>query len=374
MNRYFDYAATSPVDPEALEAYVHASTYYYGNAGSLHDAGTKASSLLEHCRNRLADLLQAESRGIAFTSGGTESNELGLSALMSAGEGNHLIICGGEHSSIHNIAERMKNRGVRVTKTPLLPNGQVDLDHLEKDLCDDTAVVALQHVNGEIGSIQPVEEAVRMAGEYGALIHCDCVQSFGKISLADLGSTVDSLAVSSHKVYGPKGVGAVYIRPELSFQPLTPNVNHENGVRPGTVDVPGVAAFVTAAEKAVTHLDTRAVYTQQLKAVFFEQLTAQGWQLVGDTRHQSVPIAGLMLQGWEGQWMMLEGSRKGYFFSTGTACRVNSQKPSYTLSAMGIGKEAAKSFIRISFSHEHSETDVLDLAHHLNPYLQQRVD
>ncbi|WP_027953255.1 IscS subfamily cysteine desulfurase [Halobacillus kuroshimensis] len=374
MNRYFDYAATSPMDPEALEAYVHAATHYYGNAESLHDAGTKASSLLEHCRKKLGELLHVPYEGIAFTSGGTESNELAVSALIKALNSQHLVISGGEHSSIHNLAERMKGQGIQVTIIPLHPNGQVDLTKLEKALYNGPAVVALHHVNGEIGSIQPVEEAVHTARKYGSLLHCDCVQSFGKISLSTIGSIVDSLSVSSHKVSGPKGTGAVYIRPDLSFQPLTPDVTHEKGVRPGTVDVPGAAGFVTAAEKAVKHLPARAAYHQHLKTSFLEELTPGRWQLAGETEHQPVPIIGLMLDHHQGQWMMLEGSRRGYFFSTGSACRVHTQQASYTLSAMGVKEEDAKSFIRISFSHHHSKTDILDLAHHLNLYLPREDD
>ncbi|WP_226585509.1 IscS subfamily cysteine desulfurase [Halobacillus litoralis] len=370
MGNYFDYAATCPIDSDALEAYVHASKEFYGNTSSLHDEGSKAASLLEHCREQLATLLNVDKEGLYFTSGGTESNEIAIYSLLSAKKGGHIIASHAEHSSVQNILNKLEREGYDVTRIPLTPSGKVNVKLVGEAVRRDTACIAVQHVNSDIGTIQPIEEIAALCRSQGILFHSDCVQSFGKIDLSKISSSVDSFSVSSHKVYGPKGIGAVYLNPSLSFNPRVPGTTHERGVRPGTLHLAGIAGFAVAAEKMAAKMDDHQSKIIQLKNVFFRAMTIKGWELIGDTSTNPIPITGLCLNEREGQWAMLEGNRRGFYFSTGSACSVQSHQPPVTLMAMGRKKEEADSFIRVSFSHKQTIKDVRALGVFLNSIIQ----
>ncbi|MGP4062761.1 IscS subfamily cysteine desulfurase [Halobacillus sp. H74] len=371
---YFDYAATCPIDDEALEAYVQASKEYYANSHSLHDEGTKAEKLLEHCRTELATALGVEMKGVYFTSGGTESNEIALYALVKAGEGRHLVISEAEHSSVYNVASKLQSEGYDVSWVPVSSKGEVDMARLQEEIRKDTVLVSVQHVNSDIGTIQPLREISQLCRKENVLFHSDCVQSFGKLDIKEVSPFVDSLSISSHKVYGPKGVGAVYIRPDLTFAPRIPGGSHEGGVRAGTVNVPGIAAFIVAAGKMVQRLQENQQRVLLLKENFFRriELSRNGWSLVGASKVNTIPIIGLCVHDFEGQWLMLEGNRKGYRFSTGSACQSRSEGTSATLHAMGITKEQARTFIRISFSHDQQEADILKFSGWLSNMIAER--
>ncbi|CDQ21470.1 cysteine desulfurase [Halobacillus karajensis] len=359
MKGYFDYAATCPIDKDALNAYVHAAQHYFANTQSLHDRGTQADDLLEHCREKVARLIGGNKEGIYFTSGGTESNELAIDALMKAGEGRNIITTEAEHSSVRNLLKLYEQEGCNIINVPLLKNGTVDTEVVRRVIDKDTIFVLIQHVNADIGSIQPIREISEICRQQGVLLHSDCVQSFGKVDVSEISPFVDSLSISSHKVYGPKGVGAVYICPSLSFLSRIPNGTHENGRRPGTVNIPGIAGFTVAAEKMIREIDNHQQIIFRLKKAFLKE---GEWEVVGEVDQQPVPILGILLPHMEGQWAMLEGNRQGYHFSTGSACREGKAEPSGTLSAMGYEWDEAKSFIRISFSHHQTEAEVKELA------------
>ncbi|KHE73051.1 IscS subfamily cysteine desulfurase [Halobacillus sp. BBL2006] len=373
MTTYFDYAATCPIDEEALEAYMKASKEFYGNTSSLHDAGTKAAKLLEHCRTSLANLMNVKSEGIYFTSGGTESNVIGIQALLDAHPGNHIIASAAEHSSIQHLLEKLEQEGYEISRVSLTPEGILDIKELESLIREETALVTIQHVNADIGTVQPIQRIHTLCKKWGSLFHSDCVQSFGKVDLASAAPYFDSFSISSHKVYGPKGVGAVYIRPSLSFQPLLPNVIHESGVRAGTVNTPGIAGFLVAADKSVASLEEHQSVIRKRKEYFMELLTEAAGELTVLGGLNEVPILGLCIKGMDGQWAMLEANRKGYAFSTGSACQVRSEGPPQTLLSMGFSEQNAKTFIRLSFSHLHSEEDVKGLADCLKQIMADQV-
>ncbi|MCA0972515.1 IscS subfamily cysteine desulfurase [Halobacillus litoralis] len=360
MEKYFDCAATTPMTEAALGAFTKAAREFYGNTSSVHDVGTKAHSLLEHSRETLAGLLGVEASGLFFTSGGTESNWLGMEAMMSAGGGNHLILSAAEHSSIRRVVEKKEREGWSVTRVPLTDGGMVDLKSLEEAITAETVVVSVQLVNSDIGTIQPLNEIHSLCKRHNLLLHSDFVQAFGKIDVREAASFVDSFSLSAHKIGGPKGVGALYIRPSLSFEPIFPSVTHESGVRPGTVNTPGVASFIVAADSTL-----REDGILDLKTTFLKQLR-EDFEVVGDVRHQSVPIVGLLVKGVPGQWMVLEGSRHGYAFSTGSACQSGMDGTLPTLDAMGMTEEDSEVFIRISFHPSHTKEDVIHLADCLN--------
>lgn len=371
MKGYFDYAATCPLDEDALHAYVHAASNYFANSSSLHDPGSKAKKLLEHCRRKMAGLFLVEEEGVFFTSGGTESNEIALHALLDASQGKHIVTTDAEHSSVRNLMKKYEKEGYVISKVPLTTKGIVDMEVFEQVVCEETAIVAIQHVNSDIGTLQPIRRISAICRERGVLLHSDCVQAFGKVNLSEVAPYVDSLSVSSHKVYGPKGVGAVYIRPTLSFLPKIPGSTHESGVRPGTINIPGIAGFVVAAEKMVDDLVNQQQRIRRLKQIFLNELKGEACELIGEVSENPIAIVGLCLTDTEGQWAMLEGNRQGFHFSTGSACGVQSSEPPATLLAMGMLKSQAKTFIRVSFSHEQTESDVEKLARFLTAILRK---
>lgn len=367
MVKYFDYAATCPIDADSLDAYHKVATEFYGNTQSLHDIGSRSASLLKDCREAFASLLGVLTKGIYFTSGGSESNFLAIEALLSANQqkGQHIICSMAEHSSIHNHLERLCNQdNYQVTYLPFNEKGMVDVQALKKVVKEDTTLVIVQHINGEIGTIQPIEEIANLCNEEGILLHSDCVQSFGKVNVKTIASRVDSLSVSSHKIYGPKGVGLVYINPKLKFSPYFNHTSHENGIRPGTINLPGVVGFTVISQKAVNQMEENQQKYKQLRTLLIEELSIMQEQItIYDLSTSTNPaIVGLRFRGIEGQWLMLECNRLGYAISTGSACQVGQQTPSKTMKAMGHTDQQAKEFIRISFGHETTKEDVIKLA------------
>ncbi|MFG6147862.1 IscS subfamily cysteine desulfurase [Halobacillus sp. B23F22_1] len=361
--KYFDFASTCPMSKESLQTYITASQDYYGNTESLHDAGSKAETLVEHCRTTLADLLKIEKEGISFTSGGTESNILAIHALAEINRGKHIIISAGEHSSIKNVTTKLMSFGFEVSEVSLKNKGIIDLQHLQELIREDTSLISIQHVNSETGIIQPIEKVHEICKNNHILLHSDCVQSFGKIDLASI-LLVDSFSISSHKIYGPKGVGVLYIRPSLSFRPFLPNVTHESGVRPGTLNTPGIAAFTTAAKEMIMNLPSLQNHTRELKKELLKHLeeVKHKIEIIGSQLESPIPIIGLCIKDISGQHMMLEANRKGFCFSTGSACQMSNNAPSQTLLAMGLSEQKAQTFIRISFGRDHTLNNVRRLA------------
>ncbi|MCU9612364.1 IscS subfamily cysteine desulfurase [Caldibacillus lycopersici] len=361
---YLDYAATTPMSEEAMEVFIQASKNFYGNANSLHDIGSNAANLLEASREELAKLLHCQKEGIYFTSGGSESNILAITSLISANKhrGNHLITTKCEHSSILHLFQRLEQEGYEVTYLPVNQSGFVDLAALQNAVKDTTILVAIQHANSEIGTIQHINKIGKLLHERNVLFHCDAVQSFGKIPLHLDQEYIDSLSISSHKVYGPKGVGAVYINPRRKWNPQIPGSTHEGGLRPGTINIPGIAAFVTAATAIYDTMERENARLEALRELLIEKLTQLPTAKVvieGDQRKHLPNIVGIRIIGMEGQLVMLECNRYGIALSTGSACSIGMQEPSSTLKALGRSDMEAKQFIRISLGNATTKADIL---------------
>ncbi|NMH69853.1 IscS subfamily cysteine desulfurase [Bacillus sp. RO3] len=362
---YFDYAATTPVGAESLQVFQTVSEEFWGNPSSLHDTGGKAQHLLTTCREKLAGMLKVPSKGIHFTSGGTEGNHLALStlALSTEGKGKHVIIGGAEHSSLHSSASFLEQLGFTVSKIPFTPQGFIDLVKLEESISDETTVVSIGLVNGEIGTIQPIREVSNLLRNRDILLHSDMVQAFGKIDMTEFTSIVDSFTLSSHKIYGPKGVGALYINPDLDIRPMIPGQTHEDGFRGGTVNLPGIAGFITAASLCYDSLSTPHYHRVRHHFISrLEELLPGSYTLYGGDSEEQLPhVIGLGIHGVEGQWLMLECNRRGMCISTGSAC--GSGAESKTLVSMGVDQRAGKEFIRISFGKDTEEEQVEKLVH-----------
>ncbi|WP_144547805.1 IscS subfamily cysteine desulfurase [Bacillus sp. X1(2014)] len=365
--KYFDYAATTPLDPEAAEVYLKVATEYFGNSSSLHDIGGQSAALLENCREELASLMGIDKNGLFFTSGGTEGNFLAIEALLSSTkkEGKHIIAGIAEHSSIHGVLSRLKEAGYEITLLPLNENGLIDQEQLVHSIKQETILLTLQHVNSEIGTIQPIDKIAKICKANEIHFHSDFVQSFGKIDVKRLAQLVSSFTFSGHKIYGPKGIGGVYVDPQLKWEPFFPGSSHERGFRPGTVNVPAIAALTVAAQKIIGKLPEDINRYGLLRKAFIETLEPIKDKVkiyqAADASQQLANIIGLRISGIQGQWMMLECNRLGFAISTGSACQVGMQSPAKVAHALGLTSDEAKEFIRISFGQSTRLEDVVEL-------------
>ncbi|MDP7977452.1 IscS subfamily cysteine desulfurase [Bacillus multifaciens] len=351
---YMDYAATTPMSKEALETYTKAAEHYFGNEQSLHDIGGTASSLLQSCRQTLATMIGGKEQGVFFTSGGSESNYLAIQSLLNTQGGKHIITTPIEHASIRNYFRLLQKQGYEITEIPVDSFGMIQLDELERAITKQTALASIQHGNSEIGTLQPIAEIGAILKKHNVLFHTDCVQTFGKISIHVEEMNIDSLSISAHKIYGPKGVGACYINPQVRFGEVFPGTSHERGFRPGTVNVPGIASFITAAQLILQNNQEKMGRLQEYRTYFIKQLQTLSLeiQIEGHSTSCLPHIIGVTIKGIEGQYTMLECNRRGIAISTGSACQIGKQVPSKTMLAIGKEYDEAKQYIRFSFGHQ----------------------
>ncbi|MDZ5605951.1 IscS subfamily cysteine desulfurase [Bacillus pseudomycoides] len=361
---YLDYAATTPMSKEAIDTYTKAAEQYFGNEQSLHDIGGTASSLLQVCRASFAQMIGGKEQGVFFTSGGSESNYLAIQSLLNAKNGKHILTSPMEHASIRSYFQSLTKQGYTITEIPVDSCGLINLGALETAITDDTVLASIQHGNSEIGTIQPISEIGALLKKHHILFHTDCVQTFGKLPIDVTAMQIDSLSVSAHKIYGPKGVGACYINPQVRWGQVFPGTSHEKGFRPGTVNVPGIASFLTAAQDILHDREEERARFQQLRSYFIEQLQHLPIeiQVEGHSTACLPHIIGVTIKGIEGQYMMLECNRHGIAISTGSACQVGKQEPSKTMLAIGKTYEEAKQYVRFSFglhtTKEHIDTTI----------------
>jgi cysteine desulfurase len=358
---YLDYAATTPMSEKAIDVYTKAAREFFGNASSLHDIGNQSNRLLETARTELATLIHGEKNGIYFTSGGSEANDLAIRSLVKANnnKGKHLITTQGEHSSILNTFELLENEGYQVSYTPLNQYGEVLVSELEKLVTDKTILVSIGHASADIGTIQPLEVIGEVLAEKNILFHSDCVQTFGKIPVDVQKTKLTSISVSSHKIYGPKGIGASYISPEVSWRRVIPNVTHENGFRPGTVNIPAIAAFVTAASDIHHKMEQNQNKFLDLREQLLSCIMKKNQVILEGHPTNVLPHhVALRFPGIEGQYMMLECNRAGIAISTGSACQAGLDTPSKTLLATGKSEDEARELIRMTFGCDTMKRDI----------------
>lgn len=357
---YLDHAATTPTSEQALEVFVNVSTQYYGNPSSLHDAGAEAKQLLNAGRRTIAKILSSEPEEIIFTSGGSESNQLAIKALLSSvcKSKKHIITSDVEHSSVRYLFDELEKSGYEVSRINVNADGLISLKELENMLTDQTAMISIQHVNSETGVIQDVEAFGKLAKENGVLFHSDCVQSFCKIAVDS--KWFDALSVSSHKVYGPKGVGAFYLTKRLDVIPEIPGTSQEKGLKAGTENVAGIAAFATAAKLLFAERSDEYIRLLMLRAKLLEAFSKKGIELIdeGNAEHKLPNILGIRFKGMEGQFLMLECSQAGLAISTGSACQVGEEKPNRTMKAMGRTDQEAREFVRLSLGKKNNEEQI----------------
>ncbi|WP_353048267.1 IscS subfamily cysteine desulfurase [Planococcus sp. ISL-110] len=367
MMIYLDYAATAPMRQTAIDAYAETAKQVFGNTQSLHDAGSAASNLLEACRRIWGGFLNARSEGVYFTGNASEGNQLAIRSLLRGRAGGYreIVTTKLEHASVLTALHELEKEGYRIRYVPVDADGILDFEQFHSLVTSQTALIVIQLINSEMGAIQPVAKCAAYAKEKAVPIHCDIVQAFGKIpvDLSQLGVT--SAVCSGHKIGGPKGVGIVWVDPGTHWESVYEGTVHQGGFRAGTVDVPGIAAATIAGKEATAEQQQAKTHAENLQRYLMEQLPDEVL-LTGDPAGKSPFIQGLLLPHVEGQWMMLECNRRQIAISTGTACKIGAGEAMSAMSAMGIEQDAARKFIRISYSGSTTKADIdafLDVIH-----------
>ncbi|WP_051302024.1 IscS subfamily cysteine desulfurase [Salibacterium aidingense] len=348
---YLDHCATTPMSSGALETYTKTAQAFFGNEQSLHDSGGAAAQLTDHCQEQLAGIIRGVPEGMYFTSGGSDSNISALFSLAYGREehGRHIITSPLEHPSIYQALGKLKEEGFTVSEVQVKRNGEICLDSLAALLRDDTILVTVCHASSETGVIQPVVDIGNLLTNHDAAFHSDAVQTFTKIPLDVNAMGMDAVSVSAHKLNGPKNTGACYIAPGTSWKSMYPGISHQNGFRPGTLDVPGIAAFTEAALSGVKNQQEQEQRWRVMQEWFLAQLPEDSLPLFGDKRKRLPHHLALRLKKREGQWVMLECNRRGIAISAGSACKSHYSKPSKSLLAMGHTQEEAHGLFRLSF-------------------------
>lgn len=351
---YLDYNATTPVDPRVLEAMLPYLKEKFGNAASRnHRFGWEAEEAVEKARGQVAAVLNASGKEIVWTSGATESNNIAIkgAARMYRDKGRHIITQATEHKAVLDPCKYLEQEGFRVTYLPVDRNGRIDLDQLRAAMADDTILVSIMYANNEIGTIQPIGEIGRLCKERGVLFHTDATQAFGKapIDVEEMG--IDLLSLSAHKIYGPKGVGALYVRrknPRVRCEPVLHGGGHERGMRSGTLNTPGIVGLGAAAEIAAAEMSSEGKRLAGLRDRLWNGLAEKLDEIHrnGDPEHCLPGTLNVSFAYVEGESLMM--GFENIAVSSGSACTSASLEPSYVLRALGVGEELAHSSIRFS--------------------------
>lgn len=349
MDVYLDYAATTPLDPLVLAAMLPVLAGEYGNPASLHRTGQRARRAVETAREQLAAALHAEAKELTFTGGATEADNHALRSYAAKFRGGHIVTSRLEHAAVLTTCRHLATQGWRVTYLEPNANGEITPDAVQAALTSETFLVALMLVNNETGVVTDISAISKLIHEAGAVLFCDAVQAFGVLELDVRALGVDMLAVSAHKVYGPKGVGALWVRGGLELPPFLLGGEQERGLRAGTLNVPAIVGFGKAAELAQERLAADAAEISRLR----DRLEVQLLQVDGvslnapgaprSPKHLNVRVAGV-----DGEDLLMGLDAAGVYASAGSACAAGTLEPSHVLLAMGLTRREAKASIRLS--------------------------
>jgi cysteine desulfurase len=366
MRVYFDHNATTPLAPEALASVTYALGDDFGNPSSIHQYGQRAKALLDDARAAIADLIDAEASEIVFTGSGTEADNLairGAAESLEAAGRKHLVTSAFEHEAVLNTVKALGKRGWRVSFVPVGTSGIVDPAALEGAMTDDTALVSVMHANNEIGTIQPIQALATIAHARGALFHSDAVQSAGKIPISVRELDVDLLSLSAHKINGPKGAGALWIKRGVRLVPTMTGGKHERNRRAGTENVPGIAGFGAAAAVSRKKLAADAARLATLRDRLERGVLSniEGTQVNGAATPRVPNTTNISFDGVEAEALLIALDLEGVAVSTGSACSSGTLEPSHVLRAMGLPAHRAQNSIRFSLGqgNEQNEVDAL---------------
>ena len=352
------------MDPRVLEAMIPYFTEHFGNAASRnHPFGWEAEEAVDYAREQVAKLIGADPKEIIFTSGATEGDNLGIKGVyeMYASKGNHIITCTTEHKAVLDTCKHIEHLGGEVTYLPVAANGLIDLTALEAAIKPTTILIAIMYANNEIGVVQPVKEISAIAKKHGVLFFSDAVQAVGKIPVDVNADGIDIMAFTAHKMYGPKGIGALYVRrknPRVKVTAQMDGGGHERGMRSGTLNVPGIVGFGKACELARLEMAADAERLSKLRDKLEAALTQIDESYVnGSTEHRLPHVANISFKYVEGEGLMM-GFNKTIALSSGSACTSASLEPSYVLKALGVGDDLAHSSLRFGLGRFTTEEQI----------------
>ena len=359
---YLDNAATTPPDSEIVQKMLPYLGECYGNADSPHGVGRKAMVAVDNARDTVAECLHAKANEIYFTSGGTEADNwaiLGGARAKKAEGKTHVLISSIEHHAALYAAETLKKEGFEVEQIPVNDGGRVALNAVKGLLRPTTALVCVMRVNNETGVVQPVQEITEMAHSIGALMFTDCVQAapHERIDVKKWGG--DLLSLSSHKLHGPKGCGALYIKSGVKVDKLVGGGEQERGMRGGTLNVPAIVGFAAALKKTVSKMDETAAKMEGLQALFLQELAGLGGITINGAGEEKIPaVLSLQVSGVQNDTLLYRLDLQKVCIAAGSACASASVKPSHVLMAMGLTEEQARQTVRVSFGSQNTEDEV----------------
>jgi len=365
---YLDHSATTPVDPRVAAAMARTLTENYGNPSSVHGFGQQARAAVDRARREVGALIGAKQNEIVFTSGGTEANNLAIRGLceMASAHGRHIITSAIEHPSVRGVCDSLEKRGWEISRLPVYDNGIVRVDDLRTALRDDTVLVTLMWANNEIGTIQPVRDAGslirerRASGQRHLWFHTDAVQAAGRLAINVEDAGCDLLSMSAHKLYAPKGVGALYVRRGVRLAVQNVGGHQERERRAGTENVAGIVAFGEAARLASEEMSERVAHDSTLRDRFERRVREIISDVVlnGDREHRLSHLSNISFRFIEGEGLLINLDLEGVAVSTGSACSSGTLEPSPVIRALGVDDEIARGSIRFSFGKDNTDADV----------------
>lgn len=361
---YMDHASTTPVDPEVVEAISPYFTEYYGNASSLHSFGQEAYEAMENARKKIANLIKAKPEEIMFTSSGTESDNIAIKGIAYKmkkykDKGSHIITSEIEHPAVLETCKHLENQGFKVKCLPVDKYGLVSPDDLEEAISTSTFLISIMHANNEIGTIEPIEEIGKIAREREIPFHTDAVQSAGKLDIDVNGMNIDMLSLSSHKMYGPKGTGALFIRKGIKLEPIIQGGGHERGFRSGTENIPGIVGMGKACELAEKRMDVDVVNLKNMRDKLIKGiLEIEESYLNGHPTKRLPNNAHFRFTAIEGESLVMSLDDKGIAASTGSACSSKKLKPSHVLMAIGLNEVEAHGSLRLTLGRQNTDEEI----------------
>ena len=361
-SRYFDNAATTRVKEEVLKKMLPYFKTEFGNPSSMYTLGRSARRAVEDARKSVAQLINANPKEIIFTAGGSESDNTALKglAINNKTKGKHIITTKIEHHAILNSCKSLEKDGFRVTYLNVNKDGLVDLEELKKSITNDTFLISIMFANNEIGTIEPIEEISKIAKDHNILLHVDAVQACGNIPIDVKKLGIDLLSLSGHKLYGPKGTGALYVKDGIEIDNLLDGGHQENGRRAGTENVAGIVGLGMACKLAKEGLKTHMSYLQKIRDYYILEVQRRIPDVVlNGSRDLRLPgNANFSFKGVDGGTILLKLDQVGISASSGSACSTGDPKPSHVLTAIGLDEQTAKSALRITFGEDNTVEDV----------------
>ena len=359
---YLDNAATTYVSSEVLQEMMPIFTTNYANPNSLHKKGIDATNAVKLAREKVALAINAKPSEIIFTSGGTEADNMAIIGIANAlkDKGKHIMISAIEHHAVFNAAEELKKQGFDVTIIPVDDTGMINLIELIHNVRKDTILLSVMLANNEVGTIQNLQAITKMAKEYNIYVHTDAVQAVGAINIDVKQLEVDALSISAHKIYGPKGVGALYLKTGVPIKPTSFGGGQERGLRSGTLNVPGIVGLGKAIEAAVRDMPYNNQKLKSLRELFIKEVEEKinGVKLNGHRFQRLASNVNFSFEGIEGESLMLMLNEHGIYVSTGSACNSTRLEPSHVLMAMGVDQGLAQGSIRFSLGKNLTKDDI----------------